>query len=128
MKFTARDVNVDSGEFVIADPEILGHDWIDRPRKPFFAHLEKMQNLKSDYTEFRVSNGTYRVSWNLLNGPFDKHTGKGTLKVVSGRIWVVDPLYVTENYDYRHPPSGIVVVNKTGGDGSFDVDFTLTRK
>lgn len=112
MKYTVRGVLVDSGEFVVADPAVLGCE----------------RGCESGCTEFRVPNGTYRVFWNLLNGPLSKHTGRGTLKVVSRRLWVVDPTYVSDTYDWEHPPRGVVVVDKTGGDGHFDVTFILTKK
>ena len=129
MKFTARDVSIDSGSFVIADPEILGHELVgsESVENPYYPYI-KMRRHEPLYIEYKVPNGIYKVKWDLLNGPLKEHTGRGTLKVISGKIWVVDPMYVTDDWDHMKSRRGTVLVDKTGGDGAFDVEFTLTRK
>ncbi len=116
--YLAKNISVDSGGIVIADPKILGGD---------YSQLKKI----GGYATFRIRNGTYRCTWRVLNSVADnpdKATGKGTLKVVSGGIIVVDPSYV-EVGDFGRPNiKGVVEVDETGGDGSFNVEFSLKRK
>jgi len=112
MKYLFKGIYVDSGSFVVADPEVLVGDY---------------SGLKGlGYATFRVPKGTYKCSWKLLNSPEDKPVGRGTLKVVSGVVYVVDPSYVTRSC--ASLPKGVVEVDRTGGDGTFDIEFSLIKK
>ena len=116
MKYVAKDIDVDSGGIVIADPDILGGDY------------SQLRGLGDSYKVLKISNGTYSCRWRVLNSIYDgKPEGRGTLKVTSGRVIVVDPSYVTEKFT-RPRIRGIVEVDKTGGDGTFTIEFTLVRK
>jgi len=116
MKYLAERIDVDSGGLVIADPKILGGNY----------STKALRGL--GYATFGVKPGGYSCNWKVLNSLNDgKSTGKGPLKVVSGAIIVIDPMFVT-NEPIRPGIPGVVEVDKTGGDGTFNIEFTLVKK
>lgn len=115
--YKVTGIDVDSGSFVLADPEVFGGD---------FSALKGL-----GYAAVKVPVGTYKCNWKVTNSPERDPTGTGTLRVVSGIVYAFDPLYVSSEYlwdDRYRSPRGVVHVDKTGGDGTFNLEFSLTRK
>jgi len=122
IEIEARNIGVDSGTIAITDR---------KGRK-----CDRYQKV------FRVPNGKYRVTWVMPNTWHGVVRGTGDLTVKTGEIIVSDPCYFEEfsdytnnnwdrflkRYDYfRKEIPGWVILDKHGGDGSFDVYIRLNK-
>lgn len=130
IKLDAKGIGVDSGTIVIAD---FG-----------FVNIPQLGDITQELSAtFDVGTGKYRVSWSI------EHTWNGRvasdneveLEVPSGRLLVVDPCYVRKDWGrfYRDTDNlkdieklrskyRAILLNKMGGDGTYDVEITLTKE
>jgi uncharacterized cupin superfamily protein len=121
----ATNVGVDAGLIYIGDVETLKNMGADEP-----GWEQRQGNV------FDVEPGTYAVNYSIPNTWNGNVKGKGTVKVTSGKVVIIDPGYafdknwkaVLNTYDYfRKPVDGAIVERGMGGDGCYKVNATLRK-
>jgi hypothetical protein len=121
MNFQFNGVGVDSGTIMICDEDYYkkyGHKFDDR------------LSFKRE-----VPNGRYRCFWSIPETWNGDVKGGGILEVTSGTVIVSDPCYCIEdgNWDrviretdcLEKLPEGVLLLDKMGGDGEYDVKVSL---
>lgn len=123
-RINTKGVGVDAGLIVIAD--------LDYFKSKAGYKFEERLSFVHD-----VDPGEYEVEWKIKdtwNGPVE---GLGTLKVTSGKVVVSDPCYLIDHEAnhwgdlldetdfFQTAPDGVVVLDKMGGDGCYDVNIRL---
>jgi len=122
MNKVARNISVDSGTIMISD-------------RNFYEYITEDDSL---FKKFKVENGRYIVTWKISKTWNGDVLGKGFLNVESGEIIISDPCYHYEKHcdwiellsktDFlRNPPEGTLVLDKMGGDGTYNVYFNLEK-
>ena len=124
---TVYNVGVDAGLIVISDL-----DWFKK---------KKGYKLDKDVSSIHnIEPGKYHIDWSIeetWNGPV---SGDGILEVTSGKVVVSDPCYLISNDDHKDwmnileeteyfqkPPEGMIVLDKMGGDGCYNVDIKFKK-
>jgi hypothetical protein len=135
--YRVRGAGVDSGILAVFDIDTLGEYYRPEAQQTQESYSRmgltypKAVSSGSSMITFKIPKGVYSLSYKLLNNsPELKNSGTGTLKVTSGTILAGDPMYVASD-DYWEGITklkGAVYINDTGGDGTFDFDFTLKRR
>ena len=127
MSYRFDEVPVDSGIIVIADKDYY---------KPYGPK-------EAPAYEEKLEVGEYAARWEMPETWNGKVSGKGSLSITSGILWVSDPCYIIahdkwEDYlkkwiwpkkgkaGHHVPNEGVLVLDKHGGDGSFQVLLNLT--
>jgi len=122
MNLVAKDVLVDSGTIMICDKSFY-----NRFSNPIFE--ERLTTIK------KVKPGKYKLNWRI-NGPIN---GEGVLDVITGEVVICDPCYpANHNHDewmkllnsteyLKKSPIGTVVMDSMGGDGSYNVHFSIIK-
>jgi hypothetical protein len=123
---TFTHIGVDAGIIAIADRDF---------------YREYKGRVSEDYSKLgkkiTLPIGKYNVDWSIANTWRGNVSGRGKLYVTSGEVLVCDPCYVIRNYSewdrilketdfLRKPPTGILVLDKMGGDGEYTVEATFT--
>ena len=123
----AKNIGVDAGLIMITDPSFY-EKWGG-----------KVSERKDLYKSYKVKNGEYRVQWSINNTWNGDVSGGGILKITSGQMIVSDPCYHFQEQSGRDvwgdlldatnflndEQDGCVIINETGGDGSFDVRIEM---
>lgn len=123
-RFVAKNIGVDSGTILLADKDFYGIDHEEIGKK-----FQKV---------FLVEPGKYNVKWNIYDTLDGDVEGEGIINITSGKLVVSDPCYIVptdEGWDklleitnyFRKSPEGTVVVDKMGGDGTYDVEMVLEK-
>lgn len=126
MNKVIRNVGVDAGLIMVSD-----FDFFNQFKSKKF---EERLSYKID-----VPIGTYDVHWKIPHtwvGPVD---GDGILEVTSGIVVVSDPCYLIDDHNewidllnktnyLQEPPPGTIVLDKMGGDGTYNVHLNLKRR
>jgi hypothetical protein len=126
MKLDFLGVGVDAGIIMICDEE-----YYEKYGYQFDEKLSKKVN---------VPIGNYECYWNIphtWNGTIE---GTGNVNITSGNLIVSDPCYCIQtesdsqwmkfldDTDYgKKPEHGTIIIDKTGGDGLFNVYIKLTK-
>jgi hypothetical protein len=125
-KMTVQEVGVDAGLIIISDL-----DWFKN--KPGYKFEERLSYI------YDIEPGDYHVDWKINETWNGKVKGSGILKVTSGKIVVSDPCYLIDHEAnhwgdildetdfFQTAPEGMVVLDKMGGDGCYDVDIKLKK-
>ena len=124
MNKIARGIAVDTGLILISDP----------------SFYEKWNGVLNEdtrlYKKFKINNGKYLVKThikNTWNGPV---SNEGIVEITSGKMIVSDPCYhfngdnewmtLLDKTDYmKDPIPGCLVLDKMGGDGTYNVHINL---
>jgi hypothetical protein len=127
MKHIIDNVGVDAGIIIVSCMSYLEDCKDTKPPKPSLVR--------------EVDNGTYEVCWAIPNTWNGSISGKETIKVTSGEIFVTDPCYVIaigehedwmdwlDETDYgNHVPSEKAFsIDSMGGDGRYQVILILEK-
>ena len=128
MKIEISNVGVDAGIIMICD-------------RDYYKEYNYREDKKVS-KEIKIKNGLYEVNWSIPNTWNGNINGNGTLKVTSGLVIVSDPCYCIgdlsdgfnndgwtrwlDDTDYGdNNPDGCIVINKMGGDGTYDVHLEI---
>jgi len=123
-------VGVDAGIIMICDEDYY--------QKYGFNFEERISK------KVTIPTGKYECYWNIPHSWNGEIEGKGLLNITSGNLIVSDPCYCIHNpddpttydswmkflddTDYgREAEFGTIIIDKTGGDGTFDVYIKLTK-
>lgn len=126
-----KGLPVDTAMIFIADEE-----WYKKHGGHF---LMKRFKIGMNSAIFGLPNGEYAVKWAIPNTWNGDVNGSGILRVTSGKVTVTDPGYHFHGLShdqwikisdriYDKPVSGVVKLNKMGGDGLWDVYLKITKK
>jgi hypothetical protein len=125
MNYVANDIGVDSGLILISD--ISFYD-------KYKGHIDyQLSKIKI------IENGEYDLNWQISESWNGTISGNGILKVTTGSIIISDPCYnipdysewdrvLNETHFFNNSPDGCVVINQMGGDGNYDVQFSLNKR
>jgi len=119
--FIAKDICVDAGLIMIFDKDYINQ----------YGFRE--DNSIDGGKEMNIDPGTWRCYWDIeetYNGPVDGH---GILEVTSGKVLIIDPCYVLEDWDKWLKdtdcgcivPDGTLILDSMGGDGTYEVVLRL---
>ena len=135
--YRVRGAGVDSGILAVFDIDVLGSHYKPEAQqtKESYGRMgltyPKTSLSESSMATFSIPKGTYSLFYKLFNNsPSLKNSGRGTLRVTSGTVLAGDPMYVVGDgyWEEITKLKGAIYINDTGGDGSFDFDFTLRKK
>lgn len=134
--YRVRGAGVDSGILAVFDTDSLGSGYKSEAQqtKERYKRLGltyPRSSTKQDLVPFKIPKGVYLLSYKLLNNnPGLKNSGRGTLRVTSGTVLAGDPWYIASDTFVGDMGNlrGVVYIEDTGGDGTFDFDFTLKKK
>jgi hypothetical protein len=128
MRLYADDIGVDAGMIMVAD---LG----------YLETVPKRDDPNTLGKVFKVRNGIYEASWVIPDTWNGRISGKKTLRVSSGKIFVSDPCYViggesdewmewleATDYGEKLRTSRAFVIDEMGGDGCYEVILDLKKK
>ena len=129
IEINVYNVGVDAGMIMICD-ENYYNDFgkkIDYGRNPYNRILSQ---------RFDVKPGVYSIKWSIENTWNGHISGEGIVETKSGRLTVSDPCYCIENWDKwlretefgKRLPDNVILIDKMGGDGVYDVDLKLEMK
>ena len=122
MEKLISSVGVDSGIIMISD-----RDYYNK----YNGKVDKIARSIS------LKPGSYNVKWKILetwNGPIE---GEGTVELTSGKMIISDPCYNINNEwdkwlketDYgKNCGYGVILIDKMGGDGTYEVLLNITSK
>jgi len=124
MKRVVKDIGVDAGLILISD-------------KTFYEKYDGIIDEKL-CKKIKVTNGNYKVNWQIKKTWNGDVSGQGLLKVTTGEFIVSDPCYhihsendqmwmkVLEDTNYfRDNIDGCIVLDSMGGDGLYNVHLNL---
>lgn len=135
--YKVRGASVDSGVLALFDIEALGGHYKPEAKQTQERYgrmgltYPRVNQREDSLKTFRIPKGNYSCSYKLLNNsPGLRNSGRGTLKVTSGTVLAGDPMYVVDSEYWEDITKlrGTVYIEETGGDGTFDFDFTLKSK
>ena len=126
MNRSIKGVCVDAGMIIVADMD-------------YFKQFSSLQLDTSLSHIIAVPVGTYDVDWAMPKTYRGDVSGKGILKVTSGRVVVSDPCYLIKLQDEwvgwldsvyvgdeKKAHNGTLILDSMGGDGVWDVFLSLT--
>ena len=127
--FRISNVGVDAGLIMICDEK-----YYDKWGNKIRYHKNKFGVVCSQ--KIKVKPGTYKVKWSIDNTWNDAISGEGTVKTDSGIIAISDPCYCIRDWDKwlkdtnmaNDVSDDVVLIDKMGGDGEYEVKFELTKK
>jgi hypothetical protein len=124
-------VGVDAGLIMICD-------------KDFYKNYNYTEDKRLS-KEFKLEPGVYDVKWRISESWNGDVSGEGVLDVSSGNVIISDPCYciggisdgfnddawgrILDETNYLNsPPSGTVVLDKMGGDGTYTVQVGFEKR
>lgn len=123
MNIVVRDIGVDAGLIMICDEK-----YYEEKNSEYDPELSKV---------IKLDPGKYYVKWKINNTWNGNVNGFGTLNAPSGNIIISDPCYCIKNESWEEwldetnygmdVPDGCLILDKMGGDGSYDVRLELNK-